>query len=271
MEPNHKRYRRITIIGTGAVGCSVACLARGRGMVDEIVGVDRVSAHLEMARRLGFIDRGEEDPARGVMGADAVILAVPLDQVFIVFQKAGADIRPDAMVTCSAGTTLRLWNQVVGEVPAMTKFVPSFPLVHSATRGPGAASASLLQDRRCIVAKNDKSPGEAVQRAASFWRELGMQVEVLETDPFEWYVAGCHFWPHMLIASVTQVAEDRSLRVKGTTLQQWLDAAEAEVDLQRSYQLYSSKLASLMDELVQGLTRVRRKLGGKPDDAEPEG
>ena len=56
-EPNGIHYRRITIIGTGAVGCSIACLARGRGLVDEIVGVDRVSAHLEMARRLGFIDR----------------------------------------------------------------------------------------------------------------------------------------------------------------------------------------------------------------------
>lgn len=268
MEPNGKRYRRITIIGTGAVGCSVACLARG--MTDEIVGVDQASAHLEMARRLGFIDRGEEDPARGVMGADGVILAVPLDEVFMVIQKAGADIRPDAMVTCTAGTTLRLWNQLVAEVPAMIKFVPSFPLVHSATRGPGAASASLLQGRRCIVAKNDKSLEEAVQRVASFWKDLGAQVDVLETDPFEWCVAGCHFWPHILIASVAKVAEDRSLRVEGTTLQQWLDAVETEVDLQRSYQLYSSKLASLMDELVQGLTKIRRKLGGKPDDTQPE-
>ncbi len=264
MEPNGKRYRRITIIGTGAVGCSVACLARG--MVDEIVGVDQAEAHLEMARRLGFIDRGEVDPVRGVLGADGVIFAVPLDKIFMLAQKVGADIRPDAMVTCTAGTTLRLWSQLVAEVPEMTKFVPSFPLVYSATRGPGAASASLLQGRRCIVAKNDKSSREALQRVASFWRALGTQVDVLETDSFEWYVSGCHFWPHMLIASVAKVAEGRSLRVEGTMLQQWLDVVETEVNPQRSCQLYSSNLAILMDELIQDLSKIRRKLGGKPDD-----
>ena len=268
-EPNGKHYRRITIIGTGAVGCSIACLARGRGLVDEIVGVDRISAHLEMARRLGFIDRAEEDPARGVMGAEGVILSVPLDEIFMVIQKAGADIRPDAMVTCTAGTTQRLWSQLVDEVPAMTRYVPSFPLVYSATRGPGAASAALLQDRHCIVANNGKSSEEVVQRVAAFWRELGTRVEVLDTDPFEWRVAGSHFWPHMLIASVTRVVKDRSLHVDGTTLQQWLDAVETDLDLQRSYQLYSSRICSLVDDLVRDLTRVRRKLGGKPDDTEP--
>ena len=121
-KPSSKHYRRITIIGTGAVGCSIACLARGNGLVDEVVGVDRDTAHLEMARRLGFIDRAEEDPARGVMGAEAVVFAVPLDEIFMVVQKAGADIRPDALVTCTAGTTQRLWSQLINEVPAMTTY-----------------------------------------------------------------------------------------------------------------------------------------------------
>jgi prephenate dehydrogenase len=270
-DPTTKHYRRITIIGTGAVGCSIACLARGRGLVDEIVGVDRDTAHLEMARRLGFVDRAEDDPARGVMGAEAVVFAGPLDEIFMVIKKAGADIRPDALVTCTAGTTQRLWSQLVNEVPAMTSFVPSFPLVYSSTRGPGAASASLLQDRHCIVVNSGKSSEEAVQRVASFWVALGTRVEVLDTDPFEWRVAGSHFWPHMLIASLKRVVKDRSLRVDGTSLQQWLDAVGTEVDLQRSYQLYSSRLCSLMDDLVQDLSKVRWKLGGKPDDAEPEG
>lgn len=270
-EPSSKHYRRITIIGTGAIGCSIACLARGRGMVDEIVGVDRDTAHLEMARRLGFIDRAEEDPARGVMGAEVVVFAVPLDEIFMVVQKAGADIRPDALVTCAAGTTQRLWAQLIAEVPAMTSFVPAFPLVHASTRGPGAASASLLQDRHCIVVKSGKSSDEAVQRVASFWEALGTRVEVLGTDPFEWRVAGSHFWPHMLIASLNRVVDARSLRTDGTSLQQWLDAVGTEVDLQRSFQLYSARLCSLMDDLVQDLSRVRRKLGGKPGDDESEG
>ena len=270
-EPSSKHYRRVTVIGTGAIGCSIACLLRGRGLADEIVGVDRDTAHLEMARRLGFIDRAEEDPARGVMGAEAVIFAVPLDEIFMVVQKAGADIRPDALVTCTAGTTQRLWSQLVNEVPAMSSFVPSFPLVYSSTRGPGAASADLLLDRHCVVVKSGKSSDEAVQRVASFWGALGTRVEVFDTDRFEWRVAGSHFWPHMLIASLTRVVDARSLRVDGTSMQQWLDAVGTEVDLQRSFQLYSAKLCSLMDDLVQDLTRVRRKLGGKPDDTEPKG
>jgi prephenate dehydrogenase len=153
----------------------------------------------------------------------------------------------------------------------MTSYVPSFPLVYSSTRGPGAASADLLQDRHCIVVKSGKSSDEAVQRVASFWDALGTRVEVLDTDQFEWRVAGSHFWPHMLIASLNRVVDARSLRVEGTSMQQWLDAVGTEVDLQRSFQLYSAKICSLMDDLVQDLTKVRRKLGGKPDDTDPKG
>lgn len=263
------KFQRVAVIGTGVVGCSIASLVRGRGLADEVVGIDHVPAHLEMALRLGFIQRAEDEPARGVMGADAVVLAVPLDEVFIVLKKAGPDIRPAATVTCTAGTTLRVWRQVVREVKSLTHFVPSFPLVFSEAQGPAAAAGGLLDGCACLVGDSEEFAEGAVDRVSSFWNALGGEPYRTAMEEFELAVAGRHFLPLLLHATLRELMKDRGWKPSGAALDRWLGGIGREVEPGKSFQLLAKQLGGLLDELGGKLARASRKLGGVREPTDP--
>jgi cyclohexadieny/prephenate dehydrogenase len=256
------KFNRITVIGTGVVGCSVACMIKGNGLAEEVVGVDSLPANLEMARRLGFIDRGLEDPARGVMGADAVIVATPLQQVFMTIEKIGPDMRPGAMLTCTAGTTHRIWQQIIKEVKEAKGFVPSFPLIFTKANGPAVASPTMLLGCRCLVASCEEFDQDQVARVAEFWKQLGMNSEIVDDTKFEWSVAAGHLWPQLVGKSVRQLAERNDWELGQSVIKHWLDAVGQPNDLERSYQLYSKKLNQLITILIDELSQVQRDLGG---------
>lgn len=256
-------FRRVAIIGTGLIGSSIAAGLKASGVAEETVGCDRDAGRLEMARRLSFVDRSEPDPGRAVTGAQSVILAVPLDEVFRVMDAIGPDVRPGALITCTAGTTARVQTQMVKHVRSAENFVPAFPLVYSPSRGPGKASPSLLLGQRCIVARSELSSERAVEEAAELWRALGMKVELLPADRFEALVAGHHFWPLALGATVREVASRGGWPRAMSALGRMLEAVQHEEDLDRCMQLYAQRICALLGELIEELSSVQRQLGGE--------
>ncbi|MGE5152785.1 MAG: prephenate dehydrogenase/arogenate dehydrogenase family protein, partial [Bdellovibrio bacteriovorus] len=63
---------RLTIIGVGLIGGSLARALRNARAVAEVVGCGRALPNLERALELGVIDRYSQDPAAAVEGADLV-------------------------------------------------------------------------------------------------------------------------------------------------------------------------------------------------------
>ena len=67
--------KRLTVIGVGLIGGSLARALRLAGFVGEVVGCGRSLANLHRAIELGVIDRYCQDPAQAVAGADLVFIA----------------------------------------------------------------------------------------------------------------------------------------------------------------------------------------------------
>jgi prephenate dehydrogenase len=266
-----KTFSRIAIIGTGAVGCSVACLAKGRGLAEEVVGIDRLPMHLEMAQRLGFIDRATDDPVRGTMGAQAVVMAVPLHQVFILAEKIGPHLRPDAAWTCTAGTTARVRKQITSAVTQGRLFVPSFPLVYTRGEGPAASSSELLSGGPCLVAEGEDYEEGVLDRVRSFWRDLGVETETLDAQRFELTVAAVHYWPQLLVTTIRKVASESSLMLGGSALGCWLDSIESAAEMEKSYQLHARRLAGLLVQLGREFDRLEKDFGFDPASTPIEG
>lgn len=267
----NKPFSRVAVIGTGAVGCSVACLVKGRGLAGEVVGVDSLAAHLEMARRLGFIDRATDDPVHGTIGAQAIVMAVPLHQVFIVAEKIGPQLRPDAAWTCTAGTTERVRHQIVSAVEQGRMFVPSFPLVYSRGSGPAASSAELLKSGPCLVADiEDCEPG-ARQRVDQFWRELGLETALLDAASFETTAATVHFWPQLLANTIKKMMATTSVRLGKSALSCWLESIAGYDEAEKSFQLHARRLADLLSGLSRECQRLMKDFGFDAADKPEEG
>ncbi|MFI5376095.1 MAG: prephenate dehydrogenase/arogenate dehydrogenase family protein, partial [Candidatus Rokuibacteriota bacterium] len=121
--------RRLSLVGLGLLGGSVAKAARALGLADEIVAVGRDRARLEPARLDGVVDRVTTDLREGVAGADFCLLATPVATLAALLPEVWRALPSDAVLTDVGSTKaaiVRVAERLGGERPLA--FVGSHPM-----------------------------------------------------------------------------------------------------------------------------------------------
>lgn len=194
---------RLTIVGVGLLGGSVAKAIRLTGLAREVVGVGRESARLEGALHDGALDRVTTDVAVGVRDADIVVLAAPvLANQRVLARVWGA--APDGVLITDVGSVKA---PIVGEAARLRAtralpFVGSHPMAGSERSGYGAARADLFRDAMVIVTPTDATEPPAVKAVTEFWEGLGARVSLLDPETHDRVVAAVSHLPHLVAAAL---------------------------------------------------------------------
>ncbi|MEL6209232.1 MAG: prephenate dehydrogenase/arogenate dehydrogenase family protein, partial [Pseudomonadota bacterium] len=94
-----KVYDRVAMIGLGHIASSMIHGMRNGGLVGEIVGTARSAETRAIAAEDGLADRVTETAAEAVVGADLVVLAVPVGVMGKVAAEIAPHLAPGATVT----------------------------------------------------------------------------------------------------------------------------------------------------------------------------
>lgn len=198
---------RLTIIGVGLIGGSLAMALRKAGAVGEVVGVGRGRENLRLAKELGIIDRFTTDPfAGGVAGADVVFIAVPVDRIAALAAEIRPALKPGAVVT-DGGSTKRAVTADACRAYALPQgaaagpedgpaFVPGHPIAGTEKSGAGAAFAELYQGKRTILTPTADTPAWAVNRVRAMWEAAGSLVEVMDAAHHDTVLGAVSHLPH---------------------------------------------------------------------------
>ena len=76
-----KLFKKITVIGVGLLGGSLAKACRKYNLVEEISGHGRNLANLKKAKSMGVIDDYTLDIADAVKDSDLVVLCTPVSKI----------------------------------------------------------------------------------------------------------------------------------------------------------------------------------------------
>ena len=143
---------RLTIIGIGLIGGSLARALRVAGHVREIIGYGRSIGNLQQAVELGVIDRAEVSLPDAVRDADMIVLAVPVGNMADILNALGP-VLPDNAVVTDVGSVK---GSVIGSARAalgahFAHFVPGHPIAGTEQSGVSASLPDLFQRRRVIL------------------------------------------------------------------------------------------------------------------------
>ena len=143
---------KLTIIGLGLMGGSLAKALKTQGAVGEVVATGRRAESLERGLQLGVIDSYTLDMAEAVAGADVVVIATPT----LVAEKVMAELAPlmtaNMVVTDVAsvkGNIQKAAERIFGDVPS--NFVLGHPIAGSEQSGVEASAVDLFLDHRVIL------------------------------------------------------------------------------------------------------------------------
>jgi cyclohexadieny/prephenate dehydrogenase len=213
-------FHRLTLIGLGLIGSSIARAARAQGdIAAEIVASDSSGAVLERVRALGIADRTEADAARAVEGADGVILCAPVG-AFAGLAGAIAPRMARGAILSDVGSTKQSVLRDVGPLVAEgVHFVPAHPLAGTEYSGPEAGFATLFRGRWALLTPPPGTDAQAVERVAEMWRRLGSMVSVMEPGHHDRVLAIVSHLPHLLAFTICGTADDLADETRQQVLQ----------------------------------------------------
>jgi len=202
-------FRRLTLIGIGLIGSSVARAARERGdLAAEVVVTDSSPAVLERVAALGFADRIEPDAARAVAGADCVMLCAPVGTYAAITGAIAPHLAPGAIVTDVGSTKISVIRDVGPLLPPGVHFVPGHPLAGTEYSGPDAGFSTMFQGRWCLLTPLEGTDPAATERVAELWRRAGSMVEVMDPAHHDRVLAIVSHLPHLIAFTICGTADD---------------------------------------------------------------
>ena len=189
---------RLTVVGVGLLGGSVALAARASGVAREIVGVGRDRQRLEGPLRAGMVDRIATDVAAGVDGADCVVLAATVFANEKLLEAIWCSAPAGALVT-DVGSTKRGIVAVAERLSAGRPlgFVGSHPMAGSEKSGWQVARADLFRGATVIVTPTDATEPRAIKGVTALWEALGARVSALDPETHDRTVAAISHLPHV--------------------------------------------------------------------------
>lgn len=203
---------KVTVIGLGLIGGSMAKDLRKCGFATEIIGVDASNKHQEQALKLGIADR-IADFESAVKEADLVLVAIPVDKIITLLPKVLDTINPTTTVT-DVGSTKRAIVDRVANHPNRASFVASHPMSGTENSGPIAAIEGLFQNKISIICDQEQSRPQHVALVEKMYQSLGMSTAYMTSDEQDHSTAFVSHLPHataFALANAVLAKEDRSI------------------------------------------------------------
>ena len=266
---------KITILGLGQIGASIGfALANHKDQVTTL-GHDILPEIARKAQKLGAVEKIEYNLLASIQGADVVILALPLDQIYETLKFIAEDLREEAVVldTAPVKTVVAAWvkellpprRHYVGLTPALNPLV-----LEEGGKGLDAARADLFHKGLVAVTAPAGTIDEALKLAADFVTLLGAQPYFVDLTEVDGIMAAAHLLPGLAAAALVETitsqpgwADIRKLAGKAYAVStRALDAEEpaalAEAALQNRV-----NTVRMLDGYIANLKSLRGEIAGQ--------
>lgn len=202
------KFEKITIIGAGLIGSSVARAIRRGNLAGTLVMADASAAVIQEAESLGLADGFETDAAKAVANADLVILAVPVGAMASVGVAMAPSLKAGAIVSDVGSVKEGVLKALSPLLPSHVHLIPGHPVAGTEQSGPASGFATLFDGRWCIITPPEGADEEAVARLTKFWEALGSTVEVMTAPHHDLVLAITSHVPHLIAYNIVGTASD---------------------------------------------------------------
>jgi prephenate dehydrogenase len=193
-----KLFQKVTIIGVGLLGASLAKACKGRGLVDEITGYGRNCENLRKAKDLKIIDHYSGDLSEAVSDADLVVLCTPVSTIVPLIQSLVSQVQPGTIITDVGSVKESVVHSADKLMPEGIFFVGSHPIAGGENSGLESSTASLYQDAKCIVTPTEKTDTTALKKISALWHALSMNVISLSAEEHDFIFGAVSHLPHIV-------------------------------------------------------------------------
>ena len=199
---------KISIIGLGLIGASIAASLKAINADVTLTGYDRNEQATISALTQGHIDHAATTIAEAVAEADMVILAVYVEAIKDILAEIGPILKPGAIVL-DVGSTKAQIVEAMNLLPEGVQAVGGHPMTGRLTQGVDTASTELFQGRIFALCPTHHTHVDTKNQVADFVESLGAQPLWLDAYKHDEYVAMVSHLSRLLPIAVMSAANQK--------------------------------------------------------------
>ncbi|RTL74038.1 MAG: prephenate/arogenate dehydrogenase family protein [Bradyrhizobiaceae bacterium] len=202
------QFNRITIIGLGHIGSSIARAIKQLHLANKLVVTDGAAAIRARAAEIGLGDRVAQNNVEAVTDSDLVIICVPVGKLGQVAAEIAPHLKAGAIVSDVGSVKGPVTREMASHLPKTIHLVPGHPVAGTEDSGPDSGFAELFINRWCILTPLPDTDAAAVEKLATLWRTIGANVETMSPDHHDLVLAVTSHLPHLIAYTIVGTAED---------------------------------------------------------------
>ena len=194
---------KITIIGVGLIGGSLAKAIKENNLAKVVFGFGRDLNRLEKAQKANVIDQFSTNLKDAINDSDIVIIATPVGS----FKEILIEIKPfltSKIVISDVGSTktniASIVSQTLGDYS--NYFIPAHPIAGKEKSGFEASEANLFNNRKVIITPLETSSPDSINLIQKMWEGTGADVDFMSPESHDELLGMTSHLPHMLAFSL---------------------------------------------------------------------
>lgn len=199
--------KRITIIGLGLIGGSLARAFRERLGITDIAAVDRSRSSLEQALRDGNISHGFTEPDEYILDSDIIFVCTPVKQTIKYLDVIFNNVKPGCIVT-DVGSTKAQIIRHVNNMPSPPCFIGGHPMAGTEKTGYASGFAHLFENAYYILTPSKSSDKASVGVMTDIVKGIGGIPLILDAEEHDRITGGISHVPHIIASALVNMVKD---------------------------------------------------------------
>ena len=204
-------FKKITIVGLGLMGGSLAAACRKKFPGARITGITRNRKALALVLKKKWIHEGTDDISKGAAGADLVVICTPVDTYLPILKKIDRVVKDRALVMDVGSVKASVAKEVNERKWKRLSFVGCHPMVGSHKRGADAACPFLFDRGLILLAKDAGTCSKSLEQARQFWGRFSKRIVILKPEVHDRLVGEISHLPHALAVCLVQMTSRGAL------------------------------------------------------------
>jgi prephenate dehydrogenase len=195
--------KKITIIGVGLIGGSLAKAIKNNNLAEVVFGFGRNLSRLEVAQKSNIIDQYSIDISEALDGASIVVIATPVG----TFESILRELKPyitEGMIITDVGSTktgiAKSAREILVEMASC--FVPAHPIAGKEKSGFKSSDAELFLNKKVIITPLEINTDKTINSLKKLWEEVGADVDFMSAESHDELLGMTSHLPHMLAFSL---------------------------------------------------------------------
>ena len=202
---------KITIIGVGLIGGSLARALKEKNLAKVVFGYGRVQSRLEEAQKSNIIDAFSTNINEAIDEANIVVIATPVGTFKDILGQIEPLISSNVIITDVGSTKSNIVN-IVNDVlrDKSSYFIPAHPIAGKERSGFEVSDSKLYDGKKIIITPQETNSPESIDVIDQMWKNVGADVDFMSAESHDNLLGTTSHLPHMLAFSLVNYLVDQN-------------------------------------------------------------